>query len=329
MKLYQATRSKKLGSLFSELGLCITNSRLASVLESMEATAVDTYEKEGLVFPLTLPKGVFVTVQADNIDSKSSDFHGTGISVATHPTKEDAGTKAAFPAMIQSNTNRTLPESFSVVKPAYLPNNEPMLPPLPGHILQPSITHVLRDAKGKENLWMDTCTAALAPEVSQDIEGEDSANTARASATTDTTKVLSVGWSAFFAQSLDEIPIPTEAAMLPLFKEKAATPAMMKHSMEVAIAVTRKLNPGQTPVLTLDQPLYALAKQLQWQHPEDLGEDKFVVMAGGLHIEMAIITTIGTLLEMSGWCEAVSTAGITTPGRAQSLTGSKHVKNAR
>ena len=36
------------------------------------------------------------------------------------------------------------------------------------------------------------------------------------------------------------------------------------------------LNPSQTPVFTMDQPLYTIAKCIQWTWPE-LGEDKYVV----------------------------------------------------
>ena len=86
-------------------------------MESIEATAVDAYEKEGLVYPITLPEDVFVTVQADNIDSKASDFHGTGISVATHPTRENAGTKSTFPVMIQTNSDGVLPDSPPDIPP--------------------------------------------------------------------------------------------------------------------------------------------------------------------------------------------------------------------
>ena len=49
------------------------------------------------------------------------------------------------------------------------------------------------------------------------------------------------------------------------------------------------LNPGQVPVLTADQPIYAVAKQVQWHWPEQYGENKFVIMFGGLHMEMAAL----------------------------------------
>ena len=60
-------------------------------------------------------------------------------------------------------------------------------------------------------------------------------------------------------------------------------------------AVVSHLNPGQVPVIAADQPLFAMAKQVQWHWPEKYGEDKFVIMFGGLHIEMAALKSIGTL----------------------------------
>ena len=64
---------------------------------------------------------------------------------------------------------------------------------------------------------------------------------------------------------------------------------MIKHSMDIVKRAVQYLNPGQVPVLAADQPLYALAKQIQWTWPNTHGEDSSVVMFGGLHIEMAIL----------------------------------------
>ena len=44
--------------------------------------------------------------------------------------------------------------------------------------------------------------------------------------------------------------------------------------------MTEILNPGQSPVLGADRPLYAVAKQLQWAFPDTLDEDKLVLMMG-------------------------------------------------
>lgn len=72
---------------------------------------------------------------------------------------------------------------------------------------------------------------------------------------------------------------------------------MIKHGMDVHRQITEYLNPGQIPVITFDQPLFALAKHVQWKWPELYGEEKYVVMMGGLHIEKALWTTLGDLLD--------------------------------
>ena len=78
------------------------------------------------------------------------------------------------------------------------------------------------------------------------------------------------------------------------------------------------LNPGQTPVIAADQPLYALAKQIQWQWP-DYGEDKLIITFGGLHIEMAALRSLRSLLENSGWTDAIAEAGVASSGTAKSF----------
>ena len=55
---------------------------------------------------------------------------------------------------------------------------------------------------------------------------------------------------------------------------------MILHSMNAVKRSVEFLNPGQTPVIACDQPLYAIAKKNQWQWPETLGEKKFVVVLG-------------------------------------------------
>ena len=66
-------------------------------------------------------------------------------------------------------------------------------------------------------------------------------------------------------------------AILPLHYEKSATPAIIKHGMDIQKQATQYLNPGKIPVTTLDQPLFALAKSVQWKWPETHGEKMHVV----------------------------------------------------
>ena len=111
----------------------------------------------------------------------------------------------------------------------------------------------------------------------------------------------------------------SSTALLPLFLDSAHTVAMIRHSMDVVKNAVEHVNPGQTPVVTLDQPLFALAKQIQWKWPEKYGEDKMVVMFGGLHIEMAALKTLGDWLRGSGWVQALVQADIAKPGTADSF----------
>ena len=71
--------------------------------------------------------------------------------------------------------------------------------------------------------------------------------------------------------------------MLPLFSESAHTVAMVKHSLCVIKKAIEYFNPKQTPIITFDQPLYTLAKRIQWKWPEEYGKDKLVIMFGRLH----------------------------------------------
>ena len=105
--------------------------------------------------------------------------------------------------------------------------------------------------------------------------------------------------------------------LLPLFQEHAHSVATIKHSMEKVRDVVKFLNPDQTPIITADQPLVVFAKQIQWEWDTECGEAKYVVIFGGLHIEMACFKLLGDLLRDCGWTIALSDADIATSGTAE------------
>lgn len=99
-------------------------------------------------------------------------------------------------------------------------------------------------------------------------------------------KSSSLTWSAHHAtQQQPTSELTAIYALLPIFYEISDTPAMIKHGMDVHRQATEYLNPGQIPVITFEQPLFALAKYVQWKWPDLYGEKIYVVMMGGLHIE--------------------------------------------
>ena len=95
-----------------------------------------------------------------------------------------------------------------------------------------------------------------------------------------------IAWSAYHAslQHPSDNIQPALTQLLPLFHKQAATASMIKHGMDVLRKTIQFLNPAQIPVITLDAPLYALAKYVQWNWPQTHGEDKYVVMFGGRHV---------------------------------------------
>ena len=78
------------------------------------------------------------------------------------------------------------------------------------------------------------------------------------------------------------------STLLPLINDNINSPAMAKHCVMVIQKVIKDINPGQSAVITTDQPVYLF--------PNAFGEDEFVMM-GGLHIEMAMLSFLGDWLK--------------------------------
>lgn len=104
---------------------------------------------------------------------------------------------------------------------------------------------------------------------------------------------------------------------------------MVKHGMDVIQDAITLVNPGQIPVIAFDQPLFTIAKTVQWKWPDTHGEGKFVVMLGGLHLEMALWNTLGDFLEGTGWTTAITEADIATSGVADSFLKASHLTRTR
>ena len=78
-----------------------------------------------------------------------------------------------------------------------------------------------------------------------------------------------------------------QVVLLALFLEHSHSLGMVRLGVNVISNVVQHLNPGQTPVVAMDQPLFALSKMIQWNMPETHGKDRYVVMFGGLHTQQS------------------------------------------
>ena len=106
-------------------------------------------------------------------------------------------------------------------------------------------------------------------------------------------------WSGHFT-SLQTAALSSTAItlLLLLFEENAHSKAMIQHSVKLVKEAIAYINPGQTPIIGMDQPPFALAKQIQWARADMHGESSYVVM-GRLHIEMAPLKMVGDWLNNS------------------------------
>ena len=110
-----------------------------------------------------------------------------------------------------------------------------------------------------------------------------------------TENAQNVSREAFHATNTERSSICADlSALLPMWRESSKSPAMMKHSIMVIAKAIEFLNQGQTPVITFDQPLYVINKQ--WNFTNQCGQERFVIMLGPLHREMAFLRALGDLV---------------------------------
>ena len=113
------------------------------------------------------------------------------------------------------------------------------------------------------------------------------------------------------------------------FPHVAYSVAMIYHAMNAVKAVVTHLHPEQAPVIVADQPMYSLAKRLQWNFPATHGEDRCIVFLGGIHVELTVDKCLGNWLEGSGWTTAVTNSGIASGGTADSFLKTSHLGRTR
>lgn len=310
--IHTKTRKRDLVDVLFQHGLSVSYDRVMQASTDEANRVIEAFKHDGVVCPTNLRNGLFTTGNLDNIDhnpsatSARSSFHGTAISLTQHVTKNESGSirhreditenEKTDEHSKQSKSISELPPTYSDVPPAAFPSNHP-IPKKPKGSITPNVSFGMQE---KDRQWLSFLNS-----LHENDQFADEIN---------------ISWSAYMANLQTEVPRPPAiTGLLPMFRESAHTLAMVKHGMNLIKQATDLVNKGQVPVMTVDQPLYALAKKIQWTWPDIYGEQKFVVMMGGLHIEMSFLKVIGDFLDGSGWTSVMSTAGVTTEGRAENL----------
>jgi hypothetical protein len=143
-------------------------------------------------------------------------------------------------------------------------------------------------------------------------------------------QALDFSWAAYHAtQQASDSSFMSKGVLLPMFCDAAHSPAMICHALTVVMSAVKTLNPGQLPVVTLDQPLFTIGKYIQWNYSDIIGEHHLLLILGGLHTEMAALKTLGDLLDHSGWTTALVNANVVSAGRSEALLQASHVARTR
>ena len=310
--LHSQTRKLNLVRKLSHLGLSISPDRLLDISTKMGNKAIEVFEKEGVACPLNLRRDLFTTAATDNLDVNPSSaiamsaFHGTATSLNQHV--HDCNfrwSRNIRDGLSSSTVLKNLPQAFTNVKPSYL-----LLKVSMRKLNSSDNAHVSddsdlsQDCLNADREWLEHVKAT---------QGSDPEN---------------LSWAAYHASwSTNEKQYPDLSVLLPVWKDDSKSPAMIKHSLDVVMDVAAYLNPGQTPVVAFDQPLFALAKKIQWYHPDTHG--RLVMMMGPLHAEMAFMNTVGDSLKDSGWTTIITNAEVARSGVAESLVFGHDVVRAK
>ena len=317
LKIHAQTRSRSLIDSFYKLGISVSYDRVLQVSTELTDTANAYFSEIQAVVPNNLRKGIVCTSAIDNIDHNPSSltshgsFHGTGISIFQHPSKDNKGTPCLPQLPIVQATGKKsvseLPNFYANVPPALLEKTA-LVPPLVNDV-QAIGDDSFNRLKDEEIRWLMHIKESVMQE----------------------TLPADVSWGVWHSLNQTESSgrLPSITSLLPLFSEQAKSVAMIKHGMNMVCRATEFLNPGQTCVLAADQPLFSVAKEVQWKSPEQHGEASFVIMLGGLHIEMAYLKVLGQWLEGSGWVESIVEARTAGPGTANSFLKAVHVTRTR
>ena len=243
------TRKKKLVDKFYRLGLSISYDRVMQISADLGNSICPQFGKEGVVCPSKLKRSLFTTANVDNIDHNASartakdSLHGTAVSLTQHPSTDGEGIArdrvVISPDLSKKKTLSDLPELYTDVQPVAVQVKKDCYVPKGCKSVKPS-SDLIGEGMKSEYQWLDKV---------KELSGKDKLD-----------KEDYISWSAHFASLQSQAPRSQAiTALLPLFDENAHTMAMIQHSMKIVKEGVASVNPNQTPVIAMEQPLFAIA----------------------------------------------------------------------
>ena len=217
LNIHQVTRSKKLIQQLNQMGISISYDRVLELEEWIATAVCEQFEEDGVVAPACLRKGLFTVGALDNLDHNPSSttslnsFHGTGISLFQFPTRNDPGESRSPVIIPPSGDKHSLPDYYACVPAVAMTTSAISVPSFVNTETEPPQAF-LDEAIVEEAGWFCHALPLVEKEV---LNAKDA-----------------IAWAAYHAPH--QAPMgdpPALRALLPLFYEKSATPAMVKHGI--------------------------------------------------------------------------------------------------
>ena len=255
--MHSQTREKKIIEKLYLNGLCISYDRVIEIENNITKD-----QQPEIVCPPSLYSGLFTCVAIDNIGHNSSSatskssFHGTSISLFQYPTKKMQNKRFIYTEGTE-NLKPSLRKSYTNILTAKNTKPEPLN--RTGTILY-SNTYNLNSIV----LWIKQLS-------SFDFNNNQEKETS---------------FAAFFSVNSSSAMQKSISTLLHILEDSINSTAMVRHCIEIVRNTINHLNPGQITVLTTDQPVCALGKQVQCTYDEDYKDNTWLM--GPLHIEMTL-----------------------------------------
>ena len=241
LMVHERTGKRKLVDRLGEEGVSISYDCVMNLSGPISNQVCKEYQANGLVCPVDLKKNVFTTAAIDNLNhnpssaTAESSFHGTTISVFQHADYHLSLPSFRVDANSSGRRNQgKLPVSYTDIQQTVSGKPEPQV----SSDIDPDSFFLDGSTSAHPNEWL--LKLATEPE-----EVKDRMN-----------------FSAYFSRTSDTVS-KTSSHLLPLITVPVTAPATVHHAANMVKAITENVNPGQPIVITADQSVYALRKQLQ------------------------------------------------------------------
>ena len=188
------------------------------------------WSEDGVVVPTNIKRGVFVTSATDNLDESGRfEFHGTAITLTSHPTRENMGhDPPPLKLDIPEGSTIHIPDDFANVPHVDELAGDITLTPIPNGTARP---HQDVHSLFSEESWLSHLYKVVVENGGQ-------------------LQNIPVTYSGFFShnQHVENIRPRATVGIFPIFYEKASSMSMQKHAMLVVKRATEFVNPDQTPL---------------------------------------------------------------------------------